>query len=64
MRKNGKYDSAQPTSPPNLSENDFWVDVPEVVKQNIQKAKEQLDRGEGIEHTEIMAKMKARFLNK
>jgi hypothetical protein len=47
-----------------LSETDFWTDVPKVVKQAIQKAKKQLDQGEGIAHDEVMRKIKSRFLNR
>ncbi|MFC0518011.1 hypothetical protein ACFFGT_27605 [Mucilaginibacter angelicae] len=37
-------------------ETDFWADVPEVVQQAIEKAKKQLDQGEGIPHDEVMKK--------
>jgi hypothetical protein len=47
-----------------LSETDFWTDVPKVVKQAIQKGKKQLDQGEGIAHDEVMRKIKSRFLNR
>jgi hypothetical protein len=47
-----------------LSEGDFWADVPMEVKQAINKAKDQLDRGEGTPHEEVMAKMRDRFLNR
>ena len=47
-----------------LSENDFWDDLPSQIQQAIDKAKSQLDKGEGIPHAEVMAKMKSRFLNK
>ncbi|HEY9195141.1 MAG TPA: hypothetical protein VIM77_02710 [Mucilaginibacter sp.] len=47
-----------------LSENDFWADTPAGVKQVINKAKDQLDKGEGLAHDEVMAKIKTRFLNK
>jgi hypothetical protein len=47
-----------------LSEGDFWADVPVEVKQAIDKARNQLDRGEGISHDEVMSKMKARFLKR
>ncbi|GGB13955.1 hypothetical protein GCM10011500_32490 [Mucilaginibacter rubeus] len=47
-----------------LSEADFWTDVPKGIKQAIQKAEEQLDRGEGIAHDKVMEKIKSRFLNR
>lgn len=47
-----------------LSEGDFWNDLPAEVKQSINEAKAQMDRGEGIPHDEVMAQIKARFLNK
>jgi hypothetical protein len=47
-----------------LAEDDFWVDLPTEVKQAINKAKDQLDKGEGIPHDDVMAKMRDRFLNK
>lgn len=47
-----------------LSEGDFWADVPVEIKQAIDKARDQLDRGEGIPHDEVMSKMKARFLKR
>jgi hypothetical protein len=47
-----------------LSEGDFWNDLPAEVKQSINEAKVQMDRGEGIPHDEVMSRMKARFLNK
>jgi hypothetical protein len=46
-----------------LSENDFWWELPEEVKQTINQAKSELDRGEGIPHDQVMAEMKSRFLN-
>ncbi len=47
-----------------LFEGDFWNDVPSEVKHAINKAKDQLDNGEGIQHEAVMEKAKARFLNK
>ena len=47
-----------------LSENDFWGELPSQVKQAINMAKTELDRGEGIPHDEVMAEMKSRFLGK
>jgi len=42
----------------------FWTDVPQEVKQAIEKAKKQLDLGEGIAHDEVMRKIKSRFLSR
>ncbi|WP_186292649.1 hypothetical protein [Mucilaginibacter corticis] len=47
-----------------LSENDFWNNLPEEVKQSINKAKSELDHGEGIPHQQVMSDIKARFLNR
>ncbi len=47
-----------------LSESDFWTEIPAEVKQAINKAKGELDRGEGIPHSQVMADIKNRFLNK
>lgn len=47
-----------------LSEGDFWNDLPTEVKQSINKAKDELDRGEGIAHEEVMEEMRNRFLKK
>jgi hypothetical protein len=47
-----------------LSENDFWDDLPIEIKDGINQAKDQLQRGEGIPHSQVMADVKARFLNK
>ena len=47
-----------------LSESDFWNDIPDGVKQLIDQAKGELDRGEGIPHAEVMADIKNRFLSK
>ena len=47
-----------------LSESDFWDDLPHHVKESINKAKEEISRGEGIPHAEVMADARARFLNK
>ena len=46
-----------------LSEGDFWNDVPPEIKQAIKQAKDELDRGEGIPHSQVMADIKDRFLN-
>jgi len=47
-----------------LSENDFWEELPSEVKQAINIAKTELDRGEGTPHDEVMSEMKSRFLGK
>ena len=47
-----------------LSENDFWEELPSEVKQAINMAKTELDRGEGTPHDEVMSEMKSRFLGK
>jgi len=47
-----------------LSETDFWTETPIEVKQAIQKAKAELDRGEGTPHAEVMTDIKSRFLGK
>jgi hypothetical protein len=46
------------------SQRDFWHELPEAVKQSINGAKVQLDRGEGIEHDKVMVDMKSKFLSK
>ncbi len=47
-----------------LSENDFWKEIPQEVKEAIHQAKAQLDCGEGIAHEEVTAEVNKRFLNK
>lgn len=47
-----------------LSDRDFWGDLPPEVKQAINQAKGELDRGEGIPHAQVMTEIKSRFLNK
>ncbi len=46
-----------------LFEVDFWNDLPGEVKHAINQAKAELDRGEGIPHSQVMAEIKGRFLN-
>ena len=46
-----------------LSEGDFWADLPAEVKEAVDKAKEELNRGEGTPHSQVMAEVKDRFLN-
>ncbi len=48
----------------NLPDLDFWNDVPEELKQAIDQAKDELDRGEGIPHSQVMTEIKDRFRNK
>jgi hypothetical protein len=45
-----------------LSEDDFWNDLPAEVKQAVDHAKSELDRGGGIPHAQVMAEIKDRFL--
>ncbi len=45
------------------SEKDFWEELPEPVKLSIEKAKLELDKGEGISHEKVISEIKKRFLN-
>ena len=47
-----------------LSEGDFWSELPEEVKQVVNKAKTELDVNQGIPHSQVMAEVKSRFLKK
>ncbi|MDP9077237.1 MAG: hypothetical protein M3O71_07445 [Bacteroidota bacterium] len=47
-----------------LSDNDFWNDLPAQVKSAINEAKDQLDRGDGIPHDDVMTEMKSRFIGR
>ncbi|HEY1025339.1 MAG TPA: hypothetical protein VGE26_09265 [Sphingobacteriaceae bacterium] len=47
-----------------LSESDFWTELPAEVKRAVNKAKTDLDRGEGISHAQVMTEVKSRFLNR
>ena len=47
-----------------LSENDFWTNCLEDVKQAVSNAKAELDRGEGIPHEDVMLEIKKRFQDK
>ena len=47
-----------------LSEGDFWTDLPAEVKQAVNGAKAELDRGEGIPHSTVMREINDRFLNR
>lgn len=44
-----------------LSNKDFWQDLPSEVKEGIDLAKAELDRGEGIPHEAVMSEIKERF---
>ena len=46
------------------SKHDFWNDLPDAVKKSIDKAKTELDNGEGIPHQQVMAEVRARYLGK
>jgi hypothetical protein len=45
----------------NLSETDFWTELPAELKKGINKAKDELERGEGIVHSQIMSEIKTRL---
>jgi len=45
-----------------VPQTDFWHELPEEVKQSINEAKAELDRGEGLPHDQVMAEIKERFL--
>lgn len=45
-----------------ISEEDFWDELPDEVKQSIDEAKDQMDREEGMPHDEVIARIKERFL--
>lgn len=47
-----------------LSQDDFWGELSDEAKQAINKAKGELDRGEGIAHSQVMAEIKDHFLNR
>jgi hypothetical protein len=47
-----------------LLDGDFWTDLPDHVKQAIEKAKQQLENGKGIPHQGVMDEVKAIFLDK
>jgi len=44
-----------------IHQTDFWPDLSDDLKQGINEAKLQLDKGEGIPHDEVMAEVKNRF---
>ena len=45
-----------------IENDDIWFELSEEVKSAINESKEQLDRGEGIPHENVMNRVKARFL--
>ncbi len=47
-----------------LSEKDFWDELPSEVKFAINEAQEQLNRGEGKPHSQVMKEIQNRFLKK
>jgi gas vesicle protein len=47
-----------------LSETNFWTEIPEEIKKSINKAKEEINRGEGLANGHVMDEIKSRFLNK
>ena len=55
MKKQSKTDDRK-------SHTDFWFKLPEDIKLLINQAKQELDRGEGIPHSQVMAEIKERFL--
>ncbi|MBS1503204.1 MAG: hypothetical protein JST32_14140 [Bacteroidetes bacterium] len=46
------------------NKQDFWPSLPPQVKQAVEEAKSELDRGEGIPHEQVMAEIKARYRKK
>lgn len=47
-----------------LSEEDFWGELPAEIKQAVNQAKSELNRGEGVPHSQVIAEVKGRFLNR
>lgn len=47
-----------------ITDNDWWHVISEAEKAAVQKGLDQLDRGEGIPHEEVMKKARARFFKK
>ncbi|WP_299250178.1 hypothetical protein [uncultured Cytophaga sp.] len=43
---------------------DFWNELPEQVKDSVKQAKEELQRGHGIPHDNVMTEIKNKFLKK
>jgi hypothetical protein len=46
------------------AKEDFYTQLPSKVKQDIDKAKNELDRGEGIPHQQVMSEIRKRYLKK
>lgn len=46
------------------NDDNFWENLPEDVNQAIKKAKEELDRGNGIPHAQVMTDIKEHYVNK
>jgi len=44
-----------------MASDDFWDTLPDVAKRHFEEACEQLDRGEGIPHEEVMDEAKRLF---
>jgi len=44
------------------SSQDFWHELPDSVKESINRAKSELDSGKGIPHKDVMQLAKERFL--
>lgn len=42
-------------------EIDFWDELPDSVKKEIEEAEKELTEGKGIPHAQVMAEIKARF---
>ena len=45
-----------------LHHNDFWGELPKEIKQSINEAKAELDKGKGILHEEVMANVRNQYL--
>jgi hypothetical protein len=43
------------------TEGDWWDELPEAVKKQLDLAAKEADEGKGIPHEEVMAEMKQRF---
>ncbi|HWD88099.1 MAG TPA: hypothetical protein VG367_08235 [Mucilaginibacter sp.] len=48
----------------NTTKQDFWPSLPSQVKQAIEEAASELDKGEGIPHEQVMAEIKEHYLKK
>lgn len=45
-----------------VQQDDFWSLLPDSVKSSIDKAKSELNRGEGLSHDSVMSEVKKRYL--